>query len=76
MLLRFQARVKIYGENTVDLCASLLSDDGGDKDQSDYVKTAEQLRIVGLIQQIQKPEHSESQYQVLQRFTSTRSKFY
>jgi len=66
MLLRFQARIKIYGENTVDLCASLLSDDGGDKDQSDYVKTAEQLRIVGLIQQIQKPEHSESQYQVLQ----------
>ncbi|WP_426369335.1 hypothetical protein [Pseudocolwellia sp. HL-MZ7] len=65
MLFRFQTRVKVYGENTVDLCASILSDDNGNKDQSDYVKTAEQLRIVGLIQQIQKPEHSESQYQVL-----------
>ena len=65
-LFRFRSRVKVYGENTVNLCESILSDDSDEKDQGEYVKTAEQLRIVGLIKQIQKPEHSENQYQVLQ----------
>ncbi|MDO7084082.1 hypothetical protein WNY51_11035 [Pseudocolwellia sp. AS88] len=65
-LLRYRSRVKVYGEDTVNLCESILSDDSDEKDQGEYVKTAEQLRIVGLIKQIQKPEHSENQYQVLQ----------
>jgi len=66
VLFRFRTTIKVYGENTVELCASILSNDSNKKDQAEYVKTAEQLRIVGLIQQIQKPEHSESEYQKLQ----------
>lgn len=66
VLFRFRTKIKVYGENTVELCASILSNDSNSKAQAEYVKTAEQLRIVGLIQQIQKPEHSENEYQKLQ----------
>lgn len=66
MLFRLRSKIQTYGENTVDLCANILADESTEKEQSEYVKTAEQLRIVGLIKQIQKPEHSESQFQALQ----------
>jgi len=64
-LFRFRSRVKVYGENTVNLCSSILSDTATEKEQNAYVKTAEQLRIVGLIKQIQKPENSQNQNQNL-----------
>ncbi|XPF93419.1 hypothetical protein ACM9HF_15495 [Colwellia sp. RE-S-Sl-9] len=65
ILLRLKSRIKQYGENTVNLCENLLAGEDKKQEQSDYVKTAEHLRIVGLIHQIQKPEHSENQYQSL-----------
>lgn len=65
ILLRLRTRIQKYGDNTVNLCESLLLDNSNKQKQDDYVETAEQLRIVGLIHQIQKPEHSENQYQLL-----------
>lgn len=65
ILLGLRTRIQKYGDNTVSLCESLLLDNSNKQKQDDYVKTAEQLRIVGLIHQIEKPEHSENQYQLL-----------
>ncbi|WP_077338916.1 hypothetical protein [Pseudocolwellia agarivorans] len=65
ILLKLKSRIKAYGENTVNLCENLLAGDDKKQEQADYVTAAEHLRIVGLIHQIQKPEHSENQYQSL-----------
>jgi|GEM_PF-1638539 len=59
ILFRLRIRIKHYGANTVNLCENILA--GDERKQDEYVKTSEQLRIVGLIQQIQKPEHKEPQ---------------
>jgi hypothetical protein len=66
IVFRFRKKVQVYGDNTVELCANILSSNGSSKEQSEYIKTAEQLRISGLIQQIQKPKYSENDYQKLQ----------
>jgi hypothetical protein len=75
MLIRVQLRLKEYGNNTVKLCESLLLDSDSKAEQGNFVQSAEHLRIVGLIQQVKKPEHSENQYQDLVKLKEQESTF-
>ncbi len=75
ILIRVQFRLRRYGINTVKLCQSLLADIDNKTEQGNYVQSSEHLRIVGLIQQVKKPEHSESQYQALVKMQEDKTMF-
>jgi len=75
ILIRIQFRLRRDGINTVKLCQSLLSDNENKVEQGSYVQSSEHLRIVGLIQQVKRPEHSENQYQQLVRLQDEKTEF-
>jgi len=63
ILLRIKRKVQQNGEQTVVLCETLLHEDT--QHQVSDIATFEQGYMVDAIQKMQKPEHSENQYQAL-----------